>query len=319
MQATLLEAARLLGEACVALPGDASNFTSVVELIAASTTVGLLFTVRRVMALQSRNKDLELAQQKARKQETALADREKQLQKERDAKRDAAQETKQEVGTLRKKNHALLEEQKKLRDQLRDEVKLRIEAQNTRPAFIDVEPRKPAVPVEEKKVIAKPVEAPAPAPAAAPAPSPEPAGPDPVLVARLTALEADKKVRSEQLEAERLQAQAHKEELKRLRRRVEDLRRIDLISKSKVELLEDKLRGLGRQYYDAISEVAALKGEVVPPRPRDLPRDEPDELTPAQHEADEVAAMHAALGDADPVALDTQSDADAAGAAGLVH
>ena len=42
------------------------------------------------------------------------------------------------------------------------------------------------------------------------------------------------------------------------------------MTKNKTGVLEDKLLTLGRQYYDAISEIALLKGDVKPPRPRTL-------------------------------------------------
>ena len=47
-----------------------------------------------------------------------------------------------------------------------------------------------------------------------------------------------------------------------MQRKVEGYRRVDIITKGKMEILEDRITQLGRQYYDAVSELAVLKGEV---------------------------------------------------------
>ena len=110
-------------------------------------------------------------------------------------------------------------------------------------------------------------------------------------------MEADNQALLESLRLEREERDKAKEELRQLHRRVEGLRRIDLITKGKIELLEDKVRGLGRQYYEAVSELAALKGEVVPPRPRDLeppPSAESDLSADSSHLADDLADEPAA-------------------------
>lgn len=52
-------------------------------------------------------------------------------------------------------------------------------------------------------------------------------------------------------------------------KRIEDLRRLDLMSRGKIEVLEDKLKRLGRELYENISALAQLRGEVGPvPRKR---------------------------------------------------
>ena len=61
-----------------------------------------------------------------------------------------------------------------------------------------------------------------------------------------------------------------KHELKDARYRLERYRRIDLIKQREHELVDDRLLTMGRLYYDVVSEMAALKGEVVPPKPREL-------------------------------------------------
>ena len=57
----------------------------------------------------------------------------------------------------------------------------------------------------------------------------------------------------------------HRHTLEQLQKRVEAYRRIDFIHKKEIELVQDKLQTMGRQYYQAVSEVAALKGTVPPP------------------------------------------------------
>jgi hypothetical protein len=78
---------------------------------------------------------------------------------------------------------------------------------------------------------------------------------------------------------------ADRSEHKKLERYVESLRRITVVSKSKVELLEDKLAHLGRQYYEAVSELAALKGEVGPAQKKD----EASETSALDAQMDEAA------------------------------
>ena len=64
---------------------------------------------------------------------------------------------------------------------------------------------------------------------------------------------------------ERKLVKTYKSDMRQIARRMEAFRRIDLLTKKKFELSEDKQAQLGRDYYDAISELAALKGEVIPP------------------------------------------------------
>ena len=61
-----------------------------------------------------------------------------------------------------------------------------------------------------------------------------------------------------------------KRELKDAKYKVERYRRIDLVKQREHELVDDRLLTMGRLYYDAVSEIAALKGDVVPPKPREL-------------------------------------------------
>jgi hypothetical protein len=89
------------------------------------------------------------------------------------------------------------------------------------------------------------------------------------LERRILALDLELKEARKQLDAERKRAQAERVELDNLRDLAEKLRRIDILSKNRIELLEDKLGVALRAHYDAVSELAALKGDVVPPPPLD--------------------------------------------------
>lgn len=218
-----------------------------------------------------RQKDNQLQSQAAQLQtyQKVQQAKDKHLKTEMVTLKDQLRETKQELGAQRKKNHTHHAELRTAQQQLKDAQKRLHEALHQRPAF--VEPQEKVAPVE-------PV--PKPEPAAQRADKIEatvtPAVATPsqlALQAELEALRREQQAMQEALEVSRKAARTHKDALTRLRRKHEDLRRIDIISRSKVELLEDKLRGLGRQYYEAISEVAALKGEVRPPRPSEPKQD----------------------------------------------
>ncbi len=213
--------------------------------------------------------------------------RERELSKKGEERQDETRELKQEVAGLRKKNHAAQEELKAMRDQLKTQAEERDRLLATRPAFETPRPEpKPrpkaapraegaAKPAEPAKADPAPKAEPARAEATAPAadPKPEvaaaPAAPDPAAVADLTArvtkLEVAERDLHTALAAEREALKGQKAEVVRLRKYAEQLRRIDMVSKGKVEVLEDKLASLGRQYYEAVSELAAVKGEVRPP------------------------------------------------------
>lgn len=52
-------------------------------------------------------------------------------------------------------------------------------------------------------------------------------------------------------------------------KRIEDLRRVDLMSRGKIGVLEDKLKRMGRDLYETISALAQARGEVRPiPAPK---------------------------------------------------
>lgn len=82
---------------------------------------------------------------------------------------------------------------------------------------------------------------------------------------------------------------------RRMKKKMDDYRRADTVAKSRLELLNDKLGSMGRQYYDAISELAALKGESAPPAPRapaeKVPEASGDEPAPAANDEDDVHSL----------------------------
>lgn len=134
----------------------------------------------------------------------------------------------------------------------------------------------PARKSRQAKTEPAPESAPLPAPAAAPSEPSEPTelpnAADEAQQALSQALAA-----AEQAIADmRGQQQALQQDLKEARRRearqakrIEDLRRVDLMSRGKIEVLEDKLKRLGRELYEAISALAVAKGQVSPvPSPR---------------------------------------------------
>jgi chromosome segregation ATPase len=216
-----------------------------------------------------------------------LLERERKQAKTLDEKRDEIRDLKRDLAAQKKKNHSSQEETKDLRKELRDvNDELARARKQQRPAFAE----KPE-PTEKKET--------------KPAPEPEKPAPEPKVDAdtasRIADLEAELDAKGEALKKDRTSLREARAELKNLRRRVEGLRRIDLVSTGKVEMLEDKLRAMGRQYYDAVSELAALKGEVKPPAPRELePESERgrDEIAEVAEDGDgEETAEAAATGD----------------------
>ena len=255
------------------------------------------------------------AQQLQQQNELSRAVQE-QLQKSRaslEEKQAEVQSLRQESGSQRKKNHVTQDEIKRLRAALKEETERRIAAQNTRPAFADpVKPKNGAS--EEKPAAAKPAQASEASAAMAVSTPAAAAGPSPselALAAQVKTLELTLEQHKQTIKAERTAAHEVKDELKKLRKRSEDLRRIDIITKSKMEILEDKLRHLGRAHYEAISEVALLKGEVQPPKPRSTARSSSTFEAP---ELDEAASLSEAseLDEATAAGTDESDDAFAA-------
>lgn len=194
--------------------------------------------------------------------------RDKHLAGEMDGVKTTLRENKLELAAQRKKNHAAQEALRAAQQALREEVKRREAAQNERPAFAEIKPR------AEAKAVPKPAPK-APVESAPTAPEPAASAESLALQAELETLKRRHGALVDALDKAKQACQTQKQNAQRLQRRHEDLRRIDIISRSKVELLEDKLRGMGRQYYEAISELALLKGEVAPPKPKGLPEAPP--------------------------------------------
>jgi len=234
--------------------------------------VGVVLGVLGFMRSRTLQQQITVAQKErdaALESTKALQTRERDLAKKAEERHDETREVKQEIAGLRKKNHAAQEEMKALREQLKAQAEERDRLLASRPAFSEAPAAR-----KEAKPAPKPVPAPTPAPAPAPvvvAPvaAPEPVRPvvaaDPDLAARVVALETERQTLSMALETERLNVKGLKNELQKTRHYAEQLRRIDMISKGKVEILEDRVASLGRQFYEAVSELAAVKGEVRPP------------------------------------------------------
>jgi predicted nuclease with TOPRIM domain len=293
--------APLLPALLAAEPGSGSSTGMVLTLllIAVAASFVAIVTVTRLRAVQRELS--KVRKESAEAQETAkgLHARERDLQKRLDERHEELRDVKQDLAGLRKKHHTSQEESKGLREQLRVKTDERDRATHSRPAF-ETTPSAPAAKpkpvVKEEVKETKPADAPAVEKVAA------------EVNGRLEKLEAEHQELMAELDSERQRARTQKAELHKLRTFTEQLRRIDLISKGKVEVLEDKVAGLGRQYYEAVSELAAVKGEVVPPSPRqkgDGARKErrkqdaePDDQRPESDAlAEQMAAAEAEAGD----------------------
>ena len=257
-----------------------------------------LQTVKQTKArLQKQLQDFEAL--KAEKKE--LSESARKANKKLDGKRDDIDALKRDLAAQKKKNHSLSEDLKNLRDQLRDEKDASRKLRDVKPAFAEPVAEKPKEPKEPAK--------------AKPEPKPEV---DEPKVKGVTVAELQKKIEDAQtkigelkktLHVEREKEKTDQNELKAMRKRIEDYRRIDMISKSKMDVLEDRLHHMGRQYYDTVSELAVLKGEVAPPpRPRQYEkvRDDDIEITDDSPEADEETIVSeevaAQAGDVDKAA-----------------
>lgn len=226
---------------------DASLFSgpmAAMLVLCISTIAGWIWQILRAANLKKELADTTQKLATARKEQHELLDKSKKHQHALDEKRQELSELKQELSHQKRKVHDTQQEIKKVREDLRVALEERDHAFSSRPAFaekIEIVP--------EKK-------------------SPEPAVKPQVMRHEKSETEEIKKLAQkvaelqEALGHENSVVEEHKAELHRLQRRAELLRRIDIVSKGKVELLEDKLRTMGRRYYDAVSELALIKGEV---------------------------------------------------------
>lgn len=248
---------------------DGAGIGVAIVVAAVSVVLGVLGLLR-ARTLQQQLAAVQKERDAALESTKALQARERDLTRKAEERHDEAREVKQEIAGLRKKNHAAQEEIKALREQLKAQAEERDRLLASRPAFTEAAPaaRKEVRPAPKPAPAPAKVEAPAPV-AVAPVPAPEPVRPavaaNPDLEARVVALETERQTLSMALETERQNVKGLKNELQKTRHYAEQLRRIDMISKGKVEILEDRVASLGRQFYEAVSELAAVKGEVKPP------------------------------------------------------
>ena len=185
------------------------------------------------------------------------AKNEKKLEKDLSEKAQSVTQLKKDMGAQRKKTHSAQEEIKALRGAHKVEIEKLKKASLGKPAFQEAsqETKQP----ETKQEVAKPetkaevqVDA------------------SQQQLDRIKQLEEQKGKLETKLAENKKYISKVKAEVKDSRFRVERYRRVDIMTKNKTGVLEDKLLTLGRQYYDAISELAVLKGDVKPPRPRTL-------------------------------------------------
>ncbi|MBI3180175.1 MAG: hypothetical protein HYZ27_10965 [Deltaproteobacteria bacterium] len=237
---------------------------AVMAVLAALFAAGLGVALWRLKSMRARLAALGGDQARARETQRELSDKERKQSKALEAVRDELESVKHELAAQKKKNHTVQEETKKLRGELRDKSEEMTRVRNERPAFESKAPRS-----AETTKSAEPTKR---------EPRPDPTA---MLAAEVTAELVAQRERLRELAAlhdglvqkvnsEELGHAQARAELARLRKRIEDYRRIDLVSKGKVAVLEDRLRGMGRQYYEAVSELALLKGEVQPPPPQDV-------------------------------------------------
>lgn len=200
-------------------------------------------------------------------------------------------EIKKEMGALKKKNFALQEDAKKSKSSFEAKLEEREKQLVARPAFEHMDEPKKAAPKAEKpkaddrlpmadKPMAEAVAAPAVADAELLKKLDKMYNDNVDLTARLSKLEND--------------LRDSMGEQRRMKKKMDDYRRADTVVKSRMDLLNDKLGSMGRQYYDAISELAALKGESAPPAPRAPAEKLPeasDDAPEAKNEEDDVHSL----------------------------
>jgi predicted nucleic acid-binding Zn-ribbon protein len=194
-----------------------------------------------------------------------LGEVERKRAKDLEQKRDELGKLKKDLAGQKKKTHAAKEETKKLREDLTDQRAVFEKRHGERPAFESAPAAPVAKKIEETDKSEKRVEKTEAAPAVTGITLGE-------LQQKVTRLEEANARLAADLDATRQERNADIAELKRLRRRAEDYRRIDVVTQGKMAAFEDRINHLGRQYYEACTEIAVLKGEVprVPP-PQEMP------------------------------------------------
>ncbi|MBN1960619.1 MAG: hypothetical protein JW841_06710 [Deltaproteobacteria bacterium] len=261
-----------------------STNTSTAIVIAVIFFALALFTWQRSRALQKQLTQAKADHAKTVEEIKASQIREREITKKSDERNTELQQLKKDLAAIRKKNHTTQEEAKSLKSQLRTQAEQYERKLASRPAFSPV-PSSENDNLAANNTNTKSFHA------------------DQTNTAKvepITTINADKPSNTDQsatishtgfaneqelkdkiikLEQEheklttnfntaRETINKQKGELSKLHHYAEQLRRIDIISKGKVETLEDKVSSLGRQYYEAISELALLKGEVALPTKR---------------------------------------------------
>ena len=250
-----------LATALVAQAG--SSATSPITLIVAAAfiaaAVGCFMLYSRLGALQTQIDEVQTKLTTKDQELRETTSREKEVRKELTEKNEAYTKLKHDLAGQKKKLHTANEEAKSLKKAHKEEVDKLQRRVSTKPAFQE------AAKVEVKTK-------PADTKAEAPSETKSEAAPEPASAntEELEALRATNQKLKTRLEENKQYISKAKREVKDSRFRVERYRRIDIITRNRTELLEDKLLTLGRDHYDVISEMAVLKGEVQPPRPREL-------------------------------------------------
>jgi hypothetical protein len=179
------------------------------------------------------------------------------------ASRTQVREIRQDLSSQRKKNHALQQALRAAELRAGDERQQRLDAQHIRPAFAEPEPELPPAP--RPRQAAQAVLPAAAAPAAAPARGPS----ELALQAELAVLRRQHAEAQVRLATAQSQAADSHQTIQRLQKRCEDMRRIDLISRAQLELLEDKLRARDprrKAPTDSRSAAGQARGAAAPPQ-----------------------------------------------------
>lgn len=220
--------------------------------IALVAVFGRLRSITTQLAQTQKNRD------ELQREVRSLAERERKASARLEERIAEVQSLKKDLGGQKKRAFSMTEELKSLREEVKSAQARAQKLEVSKPAFSEPA-RKPATP--------------APTATEAPAADERVAS----MKTRIEELEANATTLLEDTESQRArlrqvegELKKAKSELRRSKRRVDEYRRADLVARSRSELTDDKVRHLGRRYYDAVSELAALKGEVAPPPPREL-------------------------------------------------
>ncbi len=225
----------------------------------------LVFVAKQINHLKQRLSQLDTEKMAS---ESALSDTRQQLKDARKRAEDAAcelAEHRKELGSHKKKKHTQQEEIRSLRQEL---VELRQDMEQQRaekPAFADVE-EEPVIAVKAPVHVVKPE--PVVIHVVEEAPKHVPS--ENAIIAELRTdcsrlTEDNTKLLHDNTEFRAI-LRRQKEEIANLQRKMKDFQRIEMVTKNKSGLVEDKLKTLQRQHYDAISELAVLRGDVSLPR-----------------------------------------------------